>query len=442
MKKYYLLACSALMCFFISATTAVAQTDTNALQLSLDKDYAVLFGTETISGTLLNTGLNTINSAVINWQLDNGEIYSHAVNNLNLTAGHIMNFNHPQQWSATPGKYTLKVWASEINGIAVSNIIEKPIQVASGMAQRQPLIEKFTSSTCPPCAGYNPIFNNWATNPDNVGKFTYVNYQMNWPGAGDPYYTAEAGVRRGYYNVGGVPSVYFSGKFAGNTPGQGVLNAYLNHADYGYGKPEILDIEVDFEMNGTEITVDYTITPYADSTGLTVHVVVLEEMTTGNVGSNGETEFKRVMMKLIPGPNGETVDFEADVPFTRSHTVDLADTFIEEFDDLDVIVFVQNNLNEKRLIQARSVNHPPVVGIEDFTQLSFKLYPNPSDGILNIAVQETVSVEVYDLTGKLVYTKNNINNNAQLDLTFLHSGIYLAKVTGQESSVTQKIVIK
>lgn len=441
MKKLYFSICSVFTLLLVSSSALYAQAETS-LQIMLDKDYAVVYGTEKISGTLLNTGATTINSAVINWQLDNGPVYTQNFNNLSLTSGSVINFTHKEKWSnPSPGHYTLKVWASGTNGSLISDVLEVPVQVASAMAQRQPLIEKFTSSTCPPCATYNPIFSSWVGNPDNEGKFTYVNYQMNWPGAGDPYYTAEAGVRRNYYSINGVPSVVFSGKFAGNMPNHTVLNSYLNHNDYGYGKPEILDIDVTFEMNGTEITVDYTITPYVDTTALTVHVLVLEELTTGNVGTNGETQFKRVMMKLIPNASGETMNFEADVPFSNSHTVDLASTFIEEFDDLDVIVFVQNNVG-KRLIQARSANHPPVIGIDEFNQISFNLYPNPSNGIFNIAVQDNVTLEVYDLTGKLVFSQDNINNSTQINLSFLHSGIYLAKVTGNESSQTQKIVIK
>ena len=34
---------------------------------------------------------------------------------------------------------------------------------------------------------------------------------MSWPGSGDPYYTAEGGDRRAYYNVNAVPDFIIDG---------------------------------------------------------------------------------------------------------------------------------------------------------------------------------------------------------------------------------------
>ena len=55
--------------------------------------------------------------------------------------------------------------------------------------ERKVLVEELTSSTCGPCAQLNNLFNPWLAN--NAEKVTVIKYQMNWPGTGDPYYTAE-----------------------------------------------------------------------------------------------------------------------------------------------------------------------------------------------------------------------------------------------------------
>src|SRR5690554_3917417 len=130
MKKYYTFRNSFFACIMLLTTIAYAQNE-NLLQVSLDNNYAVSYGNETISGVLLNTGDNVINNAVINWQLGNGVVNSHPLHNLHLASGAVMNFTHPDTWVSTPGKYTLRVWASNVNGVTNSNVIEKPVQVAS-----------------------------------------------------------------------------------------------------------------------------------------------------------------------------------------------------------------------------------------------------------------------------------------------------------------------
>lgn len=58
MKKLYFSICSVFTLLLVSSSALYAQAETS-LQIMLDKDYAVVYGTEKISGTLLNTGATT-----------------------------------------------------------------------------------------------------------------------------------------------------------------------------------------------------------------------------------------------------------------------------------------------------------------------------------------------------------------------------------------------
>ena len=55
--------------------------------------------------------------------------------------------------------YNLVFNVPTVNGVSdpdtTNNSITKTTQVASGSTTFKPLIEKFTSSTCSPCASYN-----------------------------------------------------------------------------------------------------------------------------------------------------------------------------------------------------------------------------------------------------------------------------------------------
>lgn len=76
---------------------------------------------------------------------------------------------------------------------------------------------------------------------------------------------------------------------------------------------------------------------------------------------------------------------------------------------------------------------------------SFTVYPNPSKGIFNInsRVNGAMQINVYDVTGKWVnaYQFDSATHQS-LDLSGLQSGVYLAKITANGSTVTKKLVIE
>jgi len=75
-----------------------------------------------------------------------------------------------------------------------------------------------------------------------------------------------------------------------------------------------------------------------------------------------------------------------------------------------------------------------------------KMYPNPTDGLLNIDVkdfEDKVTMQVYDNTGKLVkYEVFDGSSIATFDLSFLSEGIYIVHLNDDSRSDIQKIQIK
>ena len=69
------------------------------------------------------------------------------------------------------------------------------------------------------------------------------------------------------------------------------------------------------------------------------------------------------------------------------------------------------------------------------------IYPNPSDGIFNISDSNIESIEVYDITGKLVMQQQVNANNTTIDLTNKAKGVYTLKsYNGNNVSVSKLIV--
>lgn len=428
---------------FIDKVTIEEIPAIDAEMNSLSLSSIVSTGMKSISGVIKNFGSTTINSLDLKWQADSGTIYTQNLTGLSIAPGATYNYNHTNQWSATPGLYSIKVWTSNINGGSgdsnVSNDqIIKSISVASNSTTHTPLYEKFSSSTCPPCYTFNTNnftpFYNTGSNAENMA---FISYQVNWPAAGDPYYTAETGTRVAYYGVTGAPTLYVDSKEGTNDiPG---LQADLNAA---LAVPAYFVLTPTKNLVGNDMTVNVNVLPYLTGT-YKLHVAVVEKITTQNGaplgGTNGETSFKHVMMKMLPNASGTSVDFIHDVPFSTTLTANLSGLFIEEMSDLDVVVFIQaankNVMQAKYATQALSTN--------DFDVTSkISLYPNPSNGIVKIKTTETVDVVVTDLTGKVVFTMNQVNNDSQINLSSLQKGIYLAKLIGKESEQTQKIILK
>jgi len=205
--------------------------------------------------------------------------------------------------------------------------------------QRKVLFEEFTSSTCAPCATMNTWLNPLLEN--NAEKVVVIKYQMNWPGAGDPYYTAEGGARLQFYPPQQppyyvVPAPYVNGVY---TSSQSAIQNGINN---GYAQPAEAIITGTFSVSGNIITINGNVTPLISGSGYRIYVVVNEKTTYDNKMSNGETEFHHVMMKMFPNGNGTTVTLTSGTAIPFSYTYDMSTTHVEEMDDLEVAVFVQN----------------------------------------------------------------------------------------------------
>ena len=416
---------------------SVEQIVTNDAMISqLNQNATIVAGPQTITGSFTNAGSNVINSATMNWQVDGGTIYTQNLTGLNLAANQTFNFSHSTQWNPTPGVYSLKVWVSNPNGSTDNNLSNnefiRSVSVASNSTARLPLYEKFTSSTCPPCAqfgiNFDPFYN---TNGSNLAL---IDYQVNWPGAGDPYYTAETGTRRGFYGVNAAPTMFVDAIDGTNFAAAGLTSDFNN----AIAKPAYFAISATKNLVGTNMTVNVTTTPYLDG-AYRLYVAVVERTTSGNAATNGETSFKNVMMKMMPDANGTVINCSHDIPVTTSITTNLAGTFIEQYTDLDVIVFVQN-FATKEIMQ--SFHETQQLGNDTFTASKIRVYPNPSNGLITIETPTSVDVTITDLTGKVVYNAKEVSNQSPINLSNLQKGIYLVKMANTDGIQTEKIILK
>ncbi len=80
----------------------------------------------------------------------------------------------------------------------------------------------------------------------------------------------------------------------------------------------------------------------------------------------------------------------------------------------------------------------------DFSTLTdvFSVYPNPTDGLLNIEGKGNYSAEIYGLDGRRYYKESGLFENSRLDLSDLQSGMYFVKIQQENKFLTKKIIVE
>jgi hypothetical protein len=85
-------------------------------------------------------------------------------------------------------------------------------------------------------------------------------------------------------------------------------------------------------------------------------------------------------------------------------------------------------------------------GIEELTENQIRLFPNPSEGNVTIALNsaslsESFSVEIYDAIGKLVAT-HKLNTETNINISSLDGGVYLFKIKKNNTLIKTSQIIK
>ena len=296
-----------------------------------------------ITFTVQNIGLTTIESFTaefldISCNDDNSGTMEEETFTANLAPMEKKQFTFSESITLNPGTYNLPIDIINVNNTTddddTNNNLTKKFFVAMSNTNRTPMIEHFSSSTCGPCVSVNYAMNQ-LTNK-YLDQFAYVKYQMNWPGTGDPYYTEEGGTRRFYYGVDGVPMVFLDGASQGYAAI--TENVFLQCLEI----PAYADIRGAFNVEGNTINVTADFMSYVKMENVKAFIAVNEKVTTGNVGSNGETEFHHVMMKMLGSADGNEMTINAGEYQRLEFSFDLSSTNVEDMNDLEVALWLQD----------------------------------------------------------------------------------------------------
>ncbi|HYV95187.1 MAG TPA: T9SS type A sorting domain-containing protein [Chitinophagales bacterium] len=406
-----------------------------------------------VTGKLLNEGSATITSFDINYSIDGGAPITAPVSGVSIVFGSQYDFIHPTAWTpSSTADYTVTIWASNLNGgndeDPADDQLSTIIHVVPVVTQLTPLFEEFTSSTCPPCAVNNPIFD--ALLEDNPGKFTCVKYQMSWPPPGDDYYNPDGETRRTLYGVTGIPDLEVDGINPGVPP------AYYTNSNFDqeYYKPSYMTIDATYTITDSTVSVNSTITPLIDFTGaIKAFIAVVENPTHNNASTNGETEFTYVEQKMLPNGVGTLL---LDLTANSVKTVDKSYTFsassnVEDYGHLLVVEWVQN-LTTHEVYQSAFATL--VTGQQEIDNVSsgiINVFPNPATDVSDLFFQlekdDVVSLKIMNTLGQPVYASDmgmmhHGNHHASMCVSDLSNGIYFISLQIGKNIYRSRLVVQ
>ena len=314
--------------------------------VSIDVPSIVNAGVTEVSFTVQNMGATTVEQFTIE-TVDISADYCGTTDpqtfETNLAPFEIAQFTLQISFDLNPGTYNIPIDIIDVNGTVDddtnNNGMDKTFNVSAGIAQRIPMIEHFSSSTCPPCVNVNyAMANLTAANP---GKYTYTKYPCYWPGSGDPYCNDDVRTRVAFYACNAAPQTFLDGI------DQGFTSVTQGALDEHYATPAFADVRGAFNVEGNTINVIADFMSYFNMSGVNAYISINEKTTTGNVGTNGETEFHHILMKMLEDGNGNPLELNIGEYKRFEYSFDMSSTFVEEMDDLEVSLWIQDPVSRE-----------------------------------------------------------------------------------------------
>lgn len=91
--------------------------------------------------------------------------------------------------------------------------------------------------------------------------------------------------------------------------------------------------------------------------------------------------------------------------------------------------------------------NPVVIDVDEIVATKFQVFPNPASSSVNISVpddwntNEDITVQLFDVSGRLLLNLNKSNNEINLNISVFESGVYILRVNSGDKSVSKRLII-
>ena len=138
-------------------------------------------------------------------------------------------------------------------------------------------------------------------------------------------------------------------------------------------------------------------------------------------------------------------DYEliAEVPFTGATNYNFFDNMFEDYgSEMEYAVTCVFIKNEDQC-ESDYVWTPSIIitDVEENTDKSIQVFPNPTNGLLNVSGNGTMHITVSNLLGQTLQ-ETTAEGNTTLDLSQFGSGLYLVRIETENGVIVQKVNVK
>jgi hypothetical protein len=322
-----------------------------------------------------------------------------------------------------------------------------------GERTRTVLVESFTNTSAAANTKlHNDAFSAFSSNSTEVAK---IQFHTAFPGE-DPLNKANVEInnsRTAFYGITNTAMFSLDGSVVNNVTG---LTQLYNDRVL---TPSAVRINTTLVKDGELVRIQTSITNATNQTiptaGINLFTVIVEKSITeaSMLGSNGDTELSFVAKEMLPTAAG--IKLTEDI--APLSTIALPEVVWNNRNLITsgngaIVVFLQSieggnkNVYQAKILDA-TVEPDLVTGIEHGYAAEINVYPNPTQGLLNIQLPQPASqalpVSLLDGFGREVYTSQfkNGENTKVISTSEFAGGIYILQLKSAKGEVVRKKII-
>jgi len=381
--------------------------DANVLQILSPVNGSYCVSSITPSFILKNRGLSTLTSVTVNWKIDNN-----SPNTFAWTGSLITNATATVSLpviSAASGAHTYSVYTSQPNGLPDMNVSNDSTGVSFTIVSPTPLVnlplnQGFESTTFPPT--------NWTRiNPDGG-----TTWQRNTAASGFGGSTACIKMDNFAYSSGSGQSDIMQTPYLNFSSAVSPLRIYMDVAfafySATYADSLIVSYSTDCGLTWTRIYANGRAALATNGGGAT---------TTAFTPTSSQWRTDSININSLAGQPAVLFSFENISGYGNNLYLD--------------------NINITQVI-------PTGISPPTAQNQTFSVYPNPTNGNINILLDNAysgdVNIGLFDAIGQKIYSElfeDGTNNTIEKNFSALSKGIYFLHISQGNTTVVRKIVL-
>ena len=425
---------------------APSQTNEQAEGLYYIDDLIIESVPAPAAPTNLTATIQNENNVALSWTaVDNDNLVYYSISREGEEIAHTNETTYTDE-HLYPMTYNYQVRAycgTTIGYSAASNTAQAVID--GGVERENVLIENFSRVNC----GYCPYAAKAFDNMEATGNYNIIVLEHH---ISETYGYAQSANRFNYwagkdnmfgqnYGFDGTPSTVFDGYIGlagASTNVTDMQNTYATYYNYVKDINSIYNLTAELHqtvLNSNTFILEFTaekLSEYFGNDQIGVFYALTEDINY-NWGVAGKIN------NLVRLLGSKTATFDENNQFSSSFEITISNYDISK---CKIAVWVENH-TQGRVMQSKQFK------VSDYYENSIaenyvgsSIYPNPSNGLFYISDSNIESIEVYDITGKLVIQQQVNADNATIDLTNYAKGIYTLKTYTSNIVKSNKLIVE